>query len=200
MSAWKHILLLAGALGVLGVFAPMLEVRQGRVAIELSARQLSFGFERSHSLLERELPKLAEKYLPRSARSTHQDARLVADASRWAALAYAPSALMLLLGLVGILRQRFGRVLGTLALLSSLASIASWLGLRIGLRIALQESGLEHTQVSLLFGAHLLLLAGIPGALASLGALLRPDLGRPPPPPPPGRPAHLVDSPTRARP
>jgi hypothetical protein len=130
-------------------------------------------------------------------RSTHQDARLVADASRWAALAYAPPAFMLLLAVLGLLLRRFGRVLGTLALLSSLTSIAAWLGLRIGIRLALQESGLEHTQVSLAFGAHLLLLAGIAGALASIGALLRPDLGRRPPP---GRPSRIGDSPTLARP
>src|SRR5690606_23226671 len=97
MRAWKHILLLIGALGVTGMFAPMLEVKQGRVAIEFSARQLSFGFEREHALLERELPrlpKLAEKYLPGSVRSTHEDVRLVAEISRWAALAYAPAALL----------------------------------------------------------------------------------------------------------
>jgi hypothetical protein len=192
MRAWKHVLLLVGILGTSGVFAPMLEVKQGRVAVEFSARQLSFGFEKQHSILERDLPRLAEKYLPGRLRSTRDDARLIAEASRWAALAYVPAAMLALLGLVGILRRRFGRVLGTFALLFGLGSIGAWLGLHFGIAIALQESGLQHTQISLMFGAHLLLVAGAAGAIVGLGALISPDRGpsprRPMPPPPPGPP------------
>jgi hypothetical protein len=207
MKAWKHILLLFGALGVLGMFAPMLELRQGRVIVELSASQLSFGFEKQHAILQRELPqvaeKLADKYLPESVRSARRDVRLVSEASRWAALAYAPAALLALFGLIGVLRRRFGRALGTLALLAGLASIGAWLGLRFGIRFALAEADLQKTQVALMFGAHLLLVAGAAGVLAGIGALARPDLGRPrggamrpgptspgfpPPPPPPGFP------------
>jgi hypothetical protein len=208
MKAWKHILLLIGALGVSGVFAPMLEVKHRDVAIELSASELSFGFKDKHARLEtgnarldRELARRGldrsqlEKYIPASVRSAQQDIRLVAEASRWAALAYAPAALLLLLGLVGILRRRFGRVLGALAVLCSLASIGAWLGLHLGIPIALEQSDLKHTQVALRFGAHLLLLAGIVGVLAGLGALIKPDLGRRPPraaaspgSPPPGSP------------
>ncbi|HSK04819.1 MAG TPA: hypothetical protein VK932_26400 [Kofleriaceae bacterium] len=207
MRAWKHVLVLFGALGVLGMFAPMLELRQGRVVVELSASQLSFGFEKQHAILQRELPqfaeKLADKYLPESVRSTRRDVRLVSEAARWAALAYAPAALLALFGLIGVLRRRFGRALGTLALLAGLASIATWLGLRFGIRFALAQSDLDKTQVTLMFGAHLLLVAGVAGVIAGIGALARPDLGRPrggpmrpgptspgfpPPPPPPGFP------------
>lgn len=202
-------LVLFGALGVLGMFAPMLELRQGRVVVELSASQLSFGFEKQHAILQRELPqfaeKLADKYLPESVRSTRRDVRLISEAASWAALAYAPAALLALFGLIGILRRRFGRALGTLALLAGLASIATWLGLRFGIRFALAQSDLDKTQVTLMFGAHLLLVAGAAGVIAGIGALARPDLGRPrggpgplrpgptspgfpPPPPPPGPP------------
>ncbi len=211
MRAWKHAVLLLGALGALGLFAPMLELRQGRAAVELSARQLSFGFEKQHSILERELPQLAEKYLPASVRSTRRDVRLISEASRWAALAYAPAALIALLGLIGILRRRFGRALGTLALLSGLASIGAWLGLHFGIRFALSQSDLDQTQVTLMFGAHLLLVAGAAGVIAGIGALIKPDLGRPrgarrmsgptspgfpPPPPPPGPPPGFPPPPT----
>ncbi len=200
MRAWKHLLLLLGLLGVSGLFAPMLEVKQGRIAVELSARQLSFGFQETHSLLERELPKLAEKYLPGSVRSTRRDLQLVSEASRWAALAYVPAGLMVLLGLIGILRRRFGRALGTLALLCGFASIGAWAGLRFGIELALREAELQKTQVALLFGAHLLLVAGAAAVIAGIGALISPDRGPgpmrlvsgprlpPPPGPPPGFP------------
>lgn len=193
MTAWKHVLLLLGILGVSGFFAPMLEVKQGRVAIELSARRLSFGLDPEHSILERNLPPLAEQHLPASVRSTRDDARLIAEASRWSWISYVPAALMVLLGLAGIRRRRFGRVLGALALLAGLASIGGWLALYYGIPRALAEAALKRTQVSLLFGAHLLLLVGAAGMAAGIGALLRPDLGhRPPratpPGPPPGPP------------
>jgi hypothetical protein len=177
MRAWKHTLLLVGILCTSGVFAPMLEIEQAPIAVELSAYRLSFGDERSYSLLERELPRLAEQYLPRGLRDTRADVRLVAEAARWAALAYAPSALLLLLGLLGLLARRFGRLLGALAFLAALPSIGAWLALRLGIPLALREADLPHTQISLLVGAHLLLVAGIAGVLVGLGALISPDLG-----------------------
>lgn len=200
MWIWKHIALLAGILGVCAIFAPMLEVKQGRIAVEFSARQLSFGLETTRSRIERELPRVAEKYLPSSVREAREDARLIEKAARWAALAYAPAALLLVAGLVGVLRRRFGRVLGAFALLFGLGSIAAWIGLRYGLRFALDHSDLKKVEVALLFGAHLLLLVGVVGVVAGVGALVRPDRGPPPvrrrtmpgfpppPVPPPGSP------------
>ena len=201
MPLWKQVVLVAGILGVSGAFAPMLEIKQGRVAIELSARRLSFGFDREYNLVDHNLPRLAEKYLPSSIRSTRDDVRLVAQAARWAALAYVPAALMVLLGLSGLLRRRFGRLSGLLAVLCGLGSLGAWLGLHFGIPLALKEAELQHTDVSLLFGAHLLLLVGAAGVLAGLGALARPDPARPsssaahppglsppPGPPPPGFP------------
>ena len=192
MWAWKHVALLAGILGVCAIFAPMLEVKQGRVAVELSANQLSFGFERSRSIIDRDLPRAAEKYLPDAIRGARDDGRLIAKASKWAVLAYAPAALLLLVGLIGVLRRRFGRALGVAALLFGLASIAAWIGLRFGMQIALAQADLKKTEVALRFGAHLLLVVGVAGVVAGIGAIARPDLGprsraRPGPPGPPPR-------------
>ena len=203
MRAWKHILLLIGILGVTGAFAPMVELKvdfkRGSVPIHFSARRLSFDFDRAYAAIERELPRPAERFLPRSVRSAHQDLRSVVEVARWAAVAYVPAALLALLGLLGLLLGRFGRVLGALAFLVGLASIGVWLALRLEIPIVLAESGLKHVSIRLLFGAHLLLLAGAAGVLAGIGALLRPDRGPLPPrpggaarppglPPPPGPP------------
>jgi hypothetical protein len=202
MRAWKHIILLIGILGVTGAFAPMLVFKLGKTPIQFSARRLSFDFDRTYTAIERDLPRVPEKYLPRSVRSTREDVRLAAKVARWAAAAYVPAALLALLGLAGIFLGRFGRVLGALAVLFGLASIGAWIGLRVGIPLALEEAGLKRTSIELLFGAHLVLLAGVIGALIGIGALLWPDLGargpRPPRaggaarspglPPPPGPP------------
>lgn len=193
MRAWKHVVLLAGILGICAGFAPMLEIKQGRIAVEFSARQLSFGLDKPHSYLERDLPRFAEKHLPSALRSARDDARLIAEVSRWAALAYAPAAVLALVGLIGVLRRRFGRVLGSAALLFGLGSIGAWIGLRYGIAYGLEQSDLKRTEISLLFGAHVLILVGIAGVVAGIGALARPDLGPRarapgPPPPPPGPP------------
>jgi hypothetical protein len=155
----------------------MLEVKQGKVAVEFSARQLSFGFERERSLLERNLPRVAEKYLPGSVRSARDDARLVNEAVRWSALAFAPAGLLALLGLLGIAARRFGRFLGALALLAGLGSIGTYVGLYYTIPFALQEAELKDVQVSLLLGAHLLTVVGVAGVIVGFGALARPDRG-----------------------
>ncbi|HWO18242.1 MAG TPA: hypothetical protein VNO30_05685 [Kofleriaceae bacterium] len=200
MRPWKHVLLLIGILGVAGIFAPMLVVKHGKMPVQFSARRLSFDFERAYAVVERDLPRVAEKYLPRSVRSTREDARLVTKVARWAVAAYVPAALLALTGLIGIFLRRFGRGLGALAVLLGLGSVGAWVGLRVGIPIALEESGLERTSIQLLFGAHILLLAGVAGVLAGIGALLWPDLGargpRPPRPAAAGRPPGLPSPPS----
>ena len=173
---WKHIVFVAGVVGVVGLWVPLIEIRHSVVAVELSAKELTFGFKGTHALLERNLPAVIEKRLPASIRSGRDDARLIAHASKHAALMYIPAGLLLLLGLFGLSTKRpFGRPLGGLALLFGLASIATFVGLRIGLRMGLEEAMLERTTVELLNGAYLLLLAGLGGTVAGVGALVKPE-------------------------
>lgn len=186
MKPWKQMVLIAGIAGLIGLFLPLVEVRHGPIALGFSAKQLSFGMETEHALLDAELPAVAKRLLPRRGkvaslaadlRSTRRDVRLVADASRGAALAFAPAALMLALAAIGLLRRGFGRLSGALALLLGLASIGAWLGLRYVIRYALDEGAWERTTVTLQLGGHLLLVAGALSALAGLGALFSPDRG-----------------------
>ncbi|HEY5936655.1 MAG TPA: hypothetical protein VIU61_18530 [Kofleriaceae bacterium] len=173
---WKHIVFVAGFVGLVGLFVPLLEIRHGIVAVELSAKELTFGFKGTHALLQKELPKMIEKRLPASIRSGRDDARLIAEASKHAALMYIPAALLFLLGLVGLSTRRpFGRGLGALALLLGLASIAAFVGLRVGLRYGLEEAMFKRTTVELLNGAFLLFVAGLGGAIAGIGALVKPE-------------------------
>lgn len=176
-KAWKHIVFVAGVVGLVGLFVPLLEIRHGIVGVELSAKELTFGFKGTHALLQKELPAVIERRLPASIRSGRDDARLIAHASKHAALMYIPAALLLVLGLVGLSTKRpFGRGFGALALLFGLASIAAFIGLRVGLRYGLEEAMLKRTTVELLNGAFLLFVAGLGGTFAGIGALVKPEL------------------------
>jgi hypothetical protein len=197
MRGWKYLVLLVGVVGATAVFAPMLEVKRGRVPLELSARQLSFGLERPYQWVERDLPAGAERYLPARLRSARSDARDVAEVTRYAAAAYVPSAMLALWGLVGVLRRRFGRVLAGLTVLTALVQAGAWVALYIGLGIARRESGIPGLELGLQFGMHVLLVVAGLALVAGLGGLARPDRGPrrapsaaapypPPPGPPPG--------------
>jgi hypothetical protein len=181
-KAWKHIVFVAGVVGFIGLFTPLLEIRHGIVGVELSAKQLTFGFEDAHALLQRELPMAIEKRLPASMRSGRDDVRLIAEASKHAALLYVPAVLLMLLGAIGLAtRKPFNRVFAAVALLFGLASIAAFVGLRVGLHAGLEEAMFKRTTVELLNGAFLLLIAGIGGTFAGIGALVKPERARPKP-------------------
>lgn len=198
IKLWKHLLLVAGLIGFIGIFTPLVETRTttplGPVAIELTAYQLTFGLERTHELLGKELPVIVEKRLSTVIRDARDDARLVAEASRGAILLFIPALVLLALGLYGLIKQRCGRVVGALGLLFAAASIAAFFGLRWGIDYGMKEAGFKRTTLRDDNGATMLLVAGIVGAVGSLGALIRPQapIARqrrafaPPMPPPPG--------------
>ncbi|MEJ7603118.1 MAG: hypothetical protein WKG01_34845 [Kofleriaceae bacterium] len=173
---WKHIVFVAGVIGVFGLFVPLLEIRHDLVAVRLTAKELTFGLEGAHAMLNARLPKLVERRIPAAIRSGREDARMVAHASRYAALMYIPAGLLLVLGLAGLAtRRRFGRVHAALALVFGLAAITAFIGLRVGVQVGVEELGLKRTTVTLLNGAFLLVIAGLGGAVAGVGALVKPE-------------------------
>lgn len=173
------LLIAAGLAGFIGLFLPMVEVTRGPFRVSLSAKQLSFGLDTAHRWLDtveeaRDTAnrfKIAKRATERLL-AGEEDVRLVADASRGAALAYAPAALLFIVGAVGALRKRVGRIAGALAVLLGLGSIGSWIGLRFVLRYALDDMALEHTSVAMQIGAHLLLAVGALGVLGGGLAVL----------------------------
>lgn len=171
-------MMLAGAVAaVIGLFLPLVEVKHGPIVIGFTAVDLSFGMERTRALLDKQLPSIADKRLPRDIRSAREDARTVSDASRGAALAFVPGIAMGLLAAIGFLRKRFGRILGFGGFVLGVGSVGAWLGLRYVIQYALEELELQKTQVHLQLGGHMLLVAGGLGLLAGLGAIVQPDRG-----------------------
>lgn len=172
----RYIVLIAGIVGVLGMFQPLMSLGRSKLRIEVSAYELSFGLSRTHKVFDTRLPLIAELKLPPDIRSTRDDIKTVLDAAKGAALAYIPAALLVLIGAFAVWRKRLGRVLGGAALLFALASIAAYFGTRYGIDYGKDEEPLlKRVGLELALGAHVLLGVGIAGAIGGLSSLLKPD-------------------------
>jgi hypothetical protein len=171
-------LLAALAAGIAGLFLPFVEVKapiaSREITLGFTAFDLTFGMERSHKLIDTKLPALAKKRFKRFS-SSQEDLQLVLEASRFAAFAFLPAVLLGVMGLIGLLRKRVGRLIGALAVPLGLVSIGTWIGLRYGMEYAAKEADLGKVTVSQGVGAHMLLVVGGLAVIAGLGALFQPD-------------------------
>lgn len=191
MTSTKHVLFAFAIIGMIGAFVPFVRVAQRGIGIELTAKELSFGFERAHKLIDYRLPAIAEAKLPADVKSARDDLRLVARALKFSIALYVPIAIAMLVALLAQWRGRLGRGYAALAALAGLASAALWFVVRYALDYGLAEVELKRTTISLQVGAHLLLVAGAGAALAGIAGVIRPERTRvaivvPPGPPPPG--------------
>jgi uncharacterized membrane protein len=173
MPESRYLLLIAGLLGVLAIFQPMLALGRGPLRVKVSAYELSFGLDRVHQAVNRKLPGFAEKRLPADVVQTRDDIKLVVDASRGAALAYMPSVLLLVLGALAVYRKRTHLAIAIAAVPLGLASIAAWFGVRYGVAYGIEEEpALARLHLEPQFAAHVLLLAGAIGLVAAGQELL----------------------------
>jgi len=155
-------LLIAGIIGVLAMFQPMIALGRGPLKIKTSAYELSFGLDRVHKLVDRKLPGFAEARIPADVLQTRDDIKLVAHASRAAAVAYVPAIIVLLLGAFAVWRKRTHLAVALTALPLALASIAAWFGVRYGVAYGRQEEpALARLHFELQWAAHVLLVVGV---------------------------------------
>lgn len=200
MKVAKHVLLLLGLVGVLGVVMPFAELRKGPVGVALTAKELSFGLDKTHALLDRKLPKLVEKHLSADARDTRDDVKMAVDYLKWAVLAFAPAALLALIGLIAVTKGRLGRVLAGGAVFVGVIALGTWIGLHYAIGYALEEADVKGMTIELLSGAHMLLFTAATGIGVGIAAIVKPEplpgptpvrqppspMAPPPMPPPPG--------------
>lgn len=171
MPASRFLILLAGILGVLALFQPMIGLGKGPLRVELSAYELSFGLEKTHMVLDAKIPAIAKKRISPDVLQTRDDVKLVADASKGAALAYVPCMILLLLGAFAVWKKRTPRALAIVAGVLGLLSIGAWIGVRYAVMYGkAEEPALERLQFGAQFGAHVLLVAGILAILGAVGA------------------------------
>lgn len=186
-------MLLAALLGgVMGVFMPFVHVKRSPLALGLTAYELSFGMTKTRAIVEKQLPAFMDKRL-KGMRSAREDLHEVLDYAQFTALAFVPAILLGVLGAIGLVRRRVGRVIGGLALPLAGLSIAGWFALRYGISYGVEEAGIAKLEVTMQIGAHLLLVIGSLGVIAAIGALVQPDpkqlIGGKAPAAPPAAPA-----------
>lgn len=171
MRLWKILVLLAGVAGLIGFFTPLVEYRSsdGRITGDASAFEIVRGIETNPDIAaQAESLGLSRADSWRLAQAFSAGM----NAYRGTAIAFfAPSGLLVLLGILMLLRDRMGRFAGLLAMLLGGASCAVfalfWQ--------ADQQS--RDASAALGLGVYLLLAAGLGGVLAGLGALVSPDHG-----------------------
>jgi hypothetical protein len=186
VRATKHILFAIALIGIVGAFLPLIQIRSHGVPIDVTPKELSFGFEKGHQLLDYKLPSFAEKRLPADIRSTRDDIRLVAQAMKWAMALFIPIALMMLFAVLAQWKGRLTRASASFVVLLGVVSAASWFVLRYALGYGLEEVALKRTTVVLAPGAHFLLVAGLGAVVVGLLGAIRPEPARVPALPPPG--------------
>jgi hypothetical protein len=154
----------------------MIGIGRGPVKVELSAYELSFGLGKTRTAIDIKIPDLAKRHIPPDILQTRDDIKLVSDATKGAALAYIPVALLLLIGAFCVWRKKTARPLGALAILLGAISIAAWFGVRYGVAYGIEEEpALARLHLEPVFGAHVLLVSGALAIIGGLKSLFRRD-------------------------
>jgi hypothetical protein len=187
-------LFVAGLIGLIGMFVPLVSLGKGVTHVEVTAKELSFGLKRVHQLIDHQLPALVKKQLPKDVVTGREDVRTVLKALRGAAAAFIPALVILLLGVSGMWRGQFSRRLAIVAVVCGVASIVAYLGLRYGIDYGENEEPmLKRVQLTVEVGAYLLIVAGIGGIVGGALGTWRPELPKrrafAPRTPPPAGPA-----------
>jgi len=178
VRATKHILFAIAIIGLVGAFMPLIRIRSHGIPMDVTPRELSFGFEKAHKIIDYELPAFAEKRLPADIKSTRDDIRLVAGAMKWAMALFIPIGLMMLFAVLAQWKGRLTRIAAIAVVLLGAISTASWFVLRYALDYGLEEIAIKRTTVVLAPGAHFLLVVGIGAVVVGLLGTIRPEAAR----------------------
>jgi hypothetical protein len=171
MRVWKLVVLLAGVVGVIGFFTPLVEYHtpDGRLTNDASAFDIARGVDSGSDLRDQaEHMGFSPADSARLSRAVHAGIEAYASA---VAASFIPAGALVALGLLLMLRDRMGRFAGLCAILLGVACAAVFASMW-------QADQATHDPGSSLgLGIYLLLAAGLGGALAGLGALISPDRG-----------------------
>ena len=167
MKASAVLVLIGGLLGLVGFFLPFVELKQDGIAVTMSASQFVRGQIPHVTADDRLQQNVLESAEGRAALKASVDESSKAienfeEIKTFIIVVYAVPAVLLLLGAIGLLRQRFGRAIGAFCLMLGLGVLG------VG---ALLQSASEG-QAGL--GVTLLLPAGAAVVLGGLIALIKP--------------------------
>lgn len=172
MTAWKYLVLLGGIVGIAGFFLPFITFKSpdGDIEGSVSAYQIITGIDAIDAVIDTTAKPIT---------SSSADAQRIVNTVnteleryRGALIAcFVPAVVLAALGALVGARRKMGRIAGLLAIVIGLANAAVWL--------LFYQVSMEQPEVTaeMGYGLHLLLIAGVLGTLAGLGALLAPDRG-----------------------
>jgi len=174
---WRVLVLLAGIAGVVGFFLPLrsFSTPDGMVSAEASAYQIVTGIGDAKQLFE-QAQKLGMKQADAERMAERVNQAIQGYRAAMIAL-FVPSALLTLVGLIGLARGKLQRFAGLLALLLGIASTAAF----VLILMLVGDLDIKDRTVSLTLnstagpGMYCLLGAGILAMFVGAGALLRPD-------------------------
>lgn len=165
----KFIVLGGGVLGVLGFFLPLVSATYQNVTAQMSTFQLVSGIDKIDEIVD---VKIDEVPAEAQAGLTDFNEALAKARAIFYAL-FAPSALLLLFGVLAIAKARMGRVLGAFSFLVGGLGIGIWAFLQAVISEAAKEGGTASGGI----GMHLILVSGTLGIIAGLIALISPERG-----------------------
>lgn len=171
MRIWKLAVLLAGVVGVIGFFTPLVEYRapDGRLTNDASAFEIARGVDVGDDMrAQAEQLGLSAPASEQVARAVHAGIQAYAAA---VAASFIPAGALVALGLLLLLRDRMGRFAGLCAIALGAACVA------VFATMWQADQTSSDAGASLGLGMYLLLAGGLGGALAGLGAMVAPDRG-----------------------
>lgn len=170
MKATKFVVLAAGILGIVSFFLPLIAVQKSGIEGKLSAFVIVKGIDKASEVVNGGAAAAA------SAADVSEANDALAKIKGIVLGIYAPAALLLLIGAIGVARKKFGRVAGTFSLLIGLIG----LGIASLLLTAAKDPGVSQANDSggvAGVGMYVMFLAALLGAVAGLVTLVKPDRG-----------------------
>ena len=175
VKAAKFMVLVAGLMGLVAFFLPFLSVEAEGKSVSVSAFQAVRGI----SVVEKEVDKAAGTTTAATAEGQEALSELdevLTKVKSFLYAMYAPALLLVLFGIIGVVKQKFGRGLAILSLLMGLIALGFWALLFMAAGEANKsEAGQTQAQVALGLGVHLLLGTGILGFLGGIINTVKPD-------------------------
>ncbi|HEU5058931.1 MAG TPA: hypothetical protein VFU21_20500 [Kofleriaceae bacterium] len=172
VKAAKFMVLVAGLMGLVAFFLPLFSVDVAGKSFTVSAFQAVRGVEAVKANLEKQAGEKMQND-PQAQKAVADLDDVLTKVKSYLFIMYAPAALLLLLGVIGVVKQKFGRGFGVLSLLLGLVTFGFWALLFFAAGEAKKEQA--EATFGLGLGVHLLLGTGILGFLGGVTNTVKPD-------------------------
>lgn len=161
MKATKFIILVGGLLGLLAFFLPLVSVQRAGNSVSVSAFQVMKGLDTVEVAVHE--AGAARRYDVETAAFASEAKKDIGAMKGIVMAIFAPAALLVLLGGLGVGRKRFGRVAATFSLLAGIAGL--------GIASILKSAAEGDSGIGLTF----LLVTGVAGIVGGLMGLVKPE-------------------------